>query len=437
MVTTSMTVPVLAQSIARLLSVSSPLALFVSPLWTPLDHAGFIVSRFLPGTNTPCPYLQPGSILRVLVRTRLVRLPSSSSELTISGPDSARFDNAVSARLVRTDLSFFPALGLDGLSRPDNLSSTISSLPRNGENHDDVDVNMHSTGENHEDGDARGGVSSLPRNGENRVDSDVNLQRNGENPEDGENGDVRGDVFRRVSFGLPILTTSSVAGDNIEWGQSYGPLVPDSNFAPTQWRRFEWGESGNIQGPESEPTSWGRGRPKRSPSSSSSSFGEQRSSSSSGSGDSNGVSFHLQDGEQNGEHHSQAEPSLEQSEESAAGVSMADSPSDEDTPPSPKRIRSEVHQENDSPPNDGMMDAAVLTRVTRREQAILLKKFRREQRLERRRYKGLVRAMWDEELANEKNRLEDDKKNEQGSSSEVPPPRRTRGGGRSIRELSV
>jgi hypothetical protein len=71
-------------------------------------------------------------------------------------------------------------------------------------------------------------------------------------------------------------------------------------------------------------------------------------SSSSGSGDTNGVSFHLQDGEQNGEHHSWAEPILEQSEESAAGVLMTGSPSDEDTPPSPKRIRSEVHRENGS-----------------------------------------------------------------------------------------
>ncbi len=61
---------------------------------------------------------------------------------------------------------------------------------------------------------------------------------------------------------------------------------------------------------------------------------------------------------------------------------MSDDSSDEDTPPSPKRIRAEAHE---FPPHDGMLDAAVFTRVTRRERALILKKFKREQRLERRR----------------------------------------------------
>ena len=68
MVTTAMTVPVLASALARLMQVSSPLSLFVAPRWERLDHSGFIVARFLPDRVTPCPYLQPWSTLRVIAR---------------------------------------------------------------------------------------------------------------------------------------------------------------------------------------------------------------------------------------------------------------------------------------------------------------------------------------------------------------------------------
>jgi hypothetical protein len=105
--------------------------------------------------------------------------------------------------------------------------------------------------------------------------------------------------------------------------------------------------------------------------------------------------------------------------------SMANVSSDEDSLPSFKRIRSDVQHEIDPSPDMGKMDAQVmdasaLTRVTRRERALILKKFRQEQRLERRRYKKMVRAMWEEELANKMNRHEEDKENEQGSSSAPP-----------------
>jgi hypothetical protein len=45
-----------------------------------------------------------------------------------------------------------------------------------------------------------------------------------------------------------------------EWGQEYGPLVQNPNFAPTPWRRFEWGNAVEEEGPEPEPASWGRSR---------------------------------------------------------------------------------------------------------------------------------------------------------------------------------
>jgi hypothetical protein len=63
-----MTVPVLESALARLMKISSPLSLFVAPRWEPLNHTGFIVARFLPDMVTPCPYLEAGSILRVIVR---------------------------------------------------------------------------------------------------------------------------------------------------------------------------------------------------------------------------------------------------------------------------------------------------------------------------------------------------------------------------------
>ena len=56
-----------------------------------------------------------------------------------------------------------------------------------------------------------------------------------------------------------------------EWGQANDPLLSNPNFAPTPWRRFEWGNETEAQGPEPEPISWGRGRPRRSSSPSDSS----------------------------------------------------------------------------------------------------------------------------------------------------------------------
>ena len=86
----------------------------------------------------------------------------------------------------------------------------------------------------------------------------------------------------------PKLNTESASHANRptsqtqEWGQGNGPLVPDPNYAPTPWRRFEWDQTMDEEGPEPEPTSWGRSRPKRSssPSSSSSSSSDDGDNSS-------------------------------------------------------------------------------------------------------------------------------------------------------------
>jgi hypothetical protein len=80
----------------------------------------------------------------------------------------------------------------------------------------------------------------------------------------GSSSDERG---RSKSVGEDLGGSSSAEP---EWGHETGPLVPDKNFARTPWRRFEWGNETDVQGPEPEPTSWGRSRYRSSSSSSSS-----------------------------------------------------------------------------------------------------------------------------------------------------------------------
>ncbi len=89
MVTTAMTVPTLSRAIANMMNVPPPVTMYVAPVWAPLNHEGFIVDRFLPGTAIPCPYLAPGTVVRVFRAPtddpgfRLAMYPdfSSSSEV--------------------------------------------------------------------------------------------------------------------------------------------------------------------------------------------------------------------------------------------------------------------------------------------------------------------------------------------------------------------
>jgi hypothetical protein len=134
-VTTSMTVPTLAQAVARLMRVTSAVSMYVAPVWAPLNHPGFIVDRFLPGTDTPCPFLQPGSLVRVFCTetdnpgVRLVRFPdfSSSSEnlITVGRQDVHRdlWDLASRPRLAR----------LDAFSSSSESEFSIGRPLRNGE----------------------------------------------------------------------------------------------------------------------------------------------------------------------------------------------------------------------------------------------------------------------------------------------------------------
>jgi hypothetical protein len=64
-VTTCMTVPTLRRRLADLMGQRHGVSIFVAPSWDLLDHGGFITELYLPGTDTPCPALAPGSLVRV------------------------------------------------------------------------------------------------------------------------------------------------------------------------------------------------------------------------------------------------------------------------------------------------------------------------------------------------------------------------------------
>jgi hypothetical protein len=57
-----------------LVKTTHPISLFVSPYWRLLKHTGSVSDRSIPGTNTPCPFLEQGSIVRVEWGDRKVSL---------------------------------------------------------------------------------------------------------------------------------------------------------------------------------------------------------------------------------------------------------------------------------------------------------------------------------------------------------------------------
>ncbi len=58
---------VLRSDLASMLKADAPASLFVGPTWPGLDHDGAITDRVFPGTITPCPYVEQGSVVRVHV----------------------------------------------------------------------------------------------------------------------------------------------------------------------------------------------------------------------------------------------------------------------------------------------------------------------------------------------------------------------------------
>jgi hypothetical protein len=110
--------------------------MYVAPMWEPLAHEGFIVDRVFPGTDTPCPYLEPGTIVRVFrdptdnPGIQLARSPAFSSPSAVStvliGREAAPGD--VFGRASRLSLA-----RLDNFSATSDLSFSDGRPLRNGE----------------------------------------------------------------------------------------------------------------------------------------------------------------------------------------------------------------------------------------------------------------------------------------------------------------
>ncbi len=62
-----MPVSFLRYNLACLLELELPVSLFVGPNWGALAHSGTITDRVFPGTTILCPYVEPGSGIRVQV----------------------------------------------------------------------------------------------------------------------------------------------------------------------------------------------------------------------------------------------------------------------------------------------------------------------------------------------------------------------------------
>ncbi len=368
--TTSMTVPTLVQSLANLMHVLPPLSLFVGPRWELLDHDGFIVSRLLPDAITPCPYLQPGSFVRVFSRrppdstvfsavfglaapTRLVRPPSSSSELGLSAPPSNVFIGDTSLPLVNTDFSSFPASGLD------HLPSSISNSSRNGENRGPAIFNLQRNGEN------RGDVERENRGDFGRVSSTLEIEGRENRGDFGRKN--RGD-FGRISSSLEIgerrsslfgeqHSSPSFAGDSL-----LDEISSENDSSPPQNspKRLRY-SSETLGCPEPLPVI---------PADSETTLADTRR-----------VVVQRQIHLMN-----------------TSSVVDGETPHElvYRTRPSRKTMGS------DSTSSGKEMDTSSWPRVTRRERSELLKKFRKEQKLDRRRFKLEVTATWDAEMAADK-----------------------------------
>jgi hypothetical protein len=367
MVTTSMTVPVLESAIARLMRISPPLSLFVAPGWELLDRPGFIVSRFLPDMTTPCPYLAPGSILRVIARrveprSRRVAhfvsspsggFPSPSGERRdvvqraidrVNFQDDLVFELPPSSSLTPSDFSsstglvpavnFQPSSSLSSFSARrlapvdfssrtglDPVADSASSSSLNLDSARQLAPQfIESTFLPHEDFPAAPGLDLS-------VSLSANLQRNGESNRD-----------------LSMLVSSEFLSEErlgCDGEQSDVRRVSSDGLTPCL------GEDSDDDAPSEE---------------------------------SEGQNYELSD-KREGPPSKRPRPN-----ESLDADTSADGP-----------YRGGDFHDTAAP------DTVVM--VSRRERAALIKKFRKEQKMERRRYKSMVKLEWEEEMVEEKENL--------------------------------
>jgi hypothetical protein len=354
-VTTAMTVTTLKRSLADLMDVLHPLSLFVGPDWTLLDHDGFIVSRFLSDGLTPCPYLQPGSFLRVVsllfsdlsgpssvvglaAQIRLVDWQPSSLDFGRPDLPTDSFIGASSLRLAPTEFLVFPESGVDGLLPTDSFIGASS-------------LRLAPTGfldfpESGVDGLLRPNFLSPTSSSECAIS---NLQRNGEDR----------DRLDRVSFGSKIGEQPSLSSSSIEGSSSYSSSLVsrfstlDERNAIVQ-RQIDVMNTSSVGG---------------------------------------GLSPHeLVRGFPTGERDTVFLSPPEEGNDDQLSSS---------TPPSPKRFRSSAEVSGSSS-GGKTPELSDWPQVTRRERAELLKKFRAEQKLDRRRFKLEVKETWEAEMATNK-----------------------------------
>ena len=110
--------------VSSLTGVQEPIVLMVSSDWGILDHTGTVTALVLPGTSTPCPYLQHGSSIRVRTQSHsLAAIVSPTVPLTIED------------RTVESAISL-PPQSASGGENGESLSTFTASGGENGESFD-------------------------------------------------------------------------------------------------------------------------------------------------------------------------------------------------------------------------------------------------------------------------------------------------------------
>jgi hypothetical protein len=371
MVTTAMTVPVLESALARLMQTPPPLFLFVAPRWELLNHAGSIVTRFLPDRVTPCPYLQPGSILRVIARRDLAQ------QQQLDNFNSRPVDGGFSPHDLLFGLPAFPLVRSSTLESSTELdpaptldfSSSLVFLPA---------LQL-----------AQSPIFPIDETSSSLVFPIDETSSNGE--------DSRGAPQR---YHLTIEEDASFA---------VGPLMQMGQ--QPKWSGDQ-GESDNLS--DSTPPLDGNlrrnGESKRNLSMVVSS--EWQSEEQPNSGEQRNVNRISSDG---------LTPCLGESSSENDGSDESDGQSsalsDRSEEPSPKRPRTNESLEEAS--DEAAPDTIVM--VSRRERAGLLKKFKQEQKAERRKFKSMIKLEWEEEMAAGKENLpkEGDAAGSSSSSSDL------------------
>ncbi len=106
-----------------MLRIDTLVFLFVGPTWNALDHRGAITDRVLPGTSHPCPFLGPGSDVRVYLSRNPSALGGTPASLDLPLALLASSSRVSSPNLALPDTS----LGVSDPVFP--TSSSILGIP--------------------------------------------------------------------------------------------------------------------------------------------------------------------------------------------------------------------------------------------------------------------------------------------------------------------